>query len=121
MRLIDWQNARWSACAADAGARGIRKKPVAHQGVTVERIAESRTLMSKPKVLTPQAAHRMDTVGNKQAKTEIAMIKVAVPAMAVWIVDWSIQVHGGGGTSNDFGLTRFLCHGTHPSIGRWAG
>ena len=51
------------------------------------------------------AAHRMDTVGNKVAKTEIAMIKVAVPNMACQVVDWSIQAHGGGGTSNDFGLT----------------
>jgi acyl-CoA dehydrogenase len=81
-------------------------KPVAHQGVTVERIAESRIAIEQARLLTLQAAHRMDTVGNKQAKTEIAMIKVAVPAMAARIVDWSIQVHGGGGTSNDFGLTR---------------
>jgi acyl-CoA dehydrogenase len=47
----------------------------------------------------------MDTVGNKVAKAEIAMIKVAVPAMAEKVVDWAIQAHGGGGTSNDFGLT----------------
>ena len=47
----------------------------------------------------------MDTVGNKVAKTEIAMIKVAVPTMAGKVIDWAIQAHGGGGTSNDFGLT----------------
>ena len=81
-------------------------KPVAHQGVTVERIAESRIAIEQARLLTLHAAHRMDTVGNKVAKVEIAMIKVAVPAMALKVIDWSIQAHGGGGTSNDFGLTR---------------
>ena len=81
-------------------------KPVAQQGVTVERIAESRIAIEQARLLTLHAAHRMDSVGNKVAKVEIAMIKVAVPAMALKVVDWSIQAHGGGGTSNDFGLTR---------------
>ena len=81
-------------------------KPVAQQGVTVERIAESRIAIEQARLLTLHAAQRMDTVGNKVAKVEIAMIKVAVPAMALKVVDWSIQAHGGGGTSNDFGLTR---------------
>ena len=80
-------------------------KPLAQQGVTVERIAESRILIEQARLLTLHAAHRMDTVGNKVAKTDIAMIKVAVPAMACKVIDWAIQAHGGGGTSNDFGLS----------------
>ena len=48
---------------------------------------------------------RMDTVGDKVTRVEIAMIKVAVPNMAAKVIDWAIQAHGGGGTSNDFGLT----------------
>jgi acyl-CoA dehydrogenase len=80
-------------------------KPIAQQGVTIERVAEARIMIEQARLLTLNAAYRMDTVGNKAAKTEIAMIKVAVPNMACQVIDWSIQAHGGGGTSNDFGLT----------------
>jgi acyl-CoA dehydrogenase len=81
-------------------------KPIATQGVSVERIAECRIMIEQARLLTLNAAYRMDTVGNKVAKTEIAMIKVAVPNMAAKVIDWAIQMHGGGGTSNDFGLAR---------------
>ncbi|GGE06102.1 acyl-CoA dehydrogenase [Gemmobacter megaterium] len=78
-------------------------KKVADQGVTRERIANARILIDQCRLLTLHAAHRMDTVGNKVAKAEIAMIKVAVPNMACQVADWAIQVFGGGGTGNDFG------------------
>ena len=79
-------------------------KPIAQQGVTIERIAESRILIEQARLLTLNAAHRMDTVGNKVAKTDIAMIKVAVPKMACQVIDWTIQAFGGGGTNNDMGI-----------------
>ena len=79
-------------------------KTIAQQGVTIERIAESRILIEQARLLTLNAAHRMDAVGNKLAKSEIAMIKVAAPKMACQVIDWTIQAFGGGGTNNDFGV-----------------
>lgn len=79
-------------------------KPIAQQGVTIERIAESRILIEQARLLTLNAAYRMDTVGNKVAKADIAMIKVAAPKMACQVIDWTIQAFGGGGTNNDMGI-----------------
>ena len=78
-------------------------KSVADQGVTRERIANARIMIDQCRLLTLHAAHKMDTVGNKEARAEIAMIKIAAPTMACQIADWAIQACGGGGTGNDFG------------------
>jgi len=72
--------------------------------VTQERIAEARCKIDMARLLTLKAAWMMDTVGNKVAKTEIAMIKVVAPSMACEVIDWAMQVHGGGGVSGDFPL-----------------
>ena len=79
-------------------------KPIAEQTVTLERVAEARILIDSTRLLVLNAAHLMDSVGNKAAAKEIAMIKVAAPTMACRIIDWAIQAHGGGGVSSDFGL-----------------
>jgi acyl-CoA dehydrogenase len=104
MRLIGLAERALERMCRRAKSRVAFGKPVAEQGVTLERIAESRILIDQARLLTLNAAHLMDTVGNKAAKAEIAMIKVAAPNMACQVIDWAIQVHGGGGTSNDFGL-----------------
>ena len=81
-------------------------KPISEQSVTQERIAESRIMIDQCRLLTLFAAHKMDVHGNKEARKEIAMIKVAAPNMACQIIDWAIQAHGAGGVSNDFGLSK---------------
>jgi acyl-CoA dehydrogenase len=81
-------------------------RPVADQGVTRERIANARIMIDQTRFMVLNAAYMMDTVGNKAAAKEIAMIKVAAPNMACQVIDWAIQAHGGGGVSEDFGLAR---------------
>jgi acyl-CoA dehydrogenase len=79
-------------------------KPLATQGVWHERIAEARCAIDQARLLTLKAAYMMDTVGNKVAKTEIAMIKVVAPSVAQKVIDWAIQAYGGAGVSDDFPL-----------------
>jgi alkylation response protein AidB-like acyl-CoA dehydrogenase len=81
-------------------------KKVAEQSVWEQRIGEARTDIEMCRLLTLKAAYMMDTVGNKVAANEIAMIKVAAPRIACKIIDDAIQAHGGGGVTSDFGLAR---------------
>ncbi|MFE1955521.1 acyl-CoA dehydrogenase family protein [Streptomyces sp. NPDC059524] len=84
--------------------------PVAERANIQDWIAESRIEIDMARLLTLKAAHLMDTVGNKQARTEIAAIKVAAPNVALKVVDRAIQVHGGGGVSDDFPLASMYAH-----------
>jgi acyl-CoA dehydrogenase len=85
-------------------------RTVAEQGVTRERIAEARIMIDSARFLVLHAAWKMDKAGNKEARKEIAMIKVLAPNMACKVIDWAMQVHGGGGVSDDFGLANMYAH-----------
>ena len=85
-------------------------KAVSDRTVTQERIAESRIMIDSARLLVLKAAYMMDTVGNKIARTEIAMIKVLVPNMSGKVIDWAMQVHGAAGVSGDFPLAFMWAH-----------
>ncbi|WP_179401809.1 acyl-CoA dehydrogenase family protein [Burkholderia guangdongensis] len=104
MRLIGLAERALELMCRRAIARVAFGKTVAAQTVTQERIAEARCMIEQARLLTLKAAYMMDTVGNKIARAEIAMIKVVAPNMACQVIDWAMQVHGGGGVSDDFPL-----------------
>ena len=79
-------------------------KPIAEQSIWLERIANCRIMIDQARLLVLNAADKMDRLGNKAARREIAMIKVAAPAMLNYVVDWAIQAHGAAGVTTDFGL-----------------
>jgi acyl-CoA dehydrogenase len=101
MRLIGLSERMLERLCRRAAARVAFGRPVSEQTVTLERIAEARIMIEQTRLLTLKAAWMMDTVGNKEARQEIAMIKVAAPSMAQQVIDWTIQAFGGGGTNND--------------------
>ena len=104
MRLIGVAERSLEAMCARAKNRVAFGKSLSEQGVVMDAIARSRIDIEQARLLTLKAAYMMDTVGNKAARTEIAMIKVIAPQMACDVIDRAIQVHGGGGVSDDFGL-----------------
>jgi acyl-CoA dehydrogenase len=87
-------------------ARVAFGRPISEQSVWHERIAEARCMIDQARLLVLKAAYMMDTVGNKVARSEIAMIKVVVPNMTLQIIDWAIQAHGAAGVTSDFPLAR---------------
>ncbi|MGW2342460.1 acyl-CoA dehydrogenase family protein [Streptomyces sp. NPDC001661] len=93
-----------------AQSRTTFGSPVADRGNIQDWIAEARIEIDMARLLTLKAAYLMDTVGNKEARTEIAAIKVAAPNVALKVVDRAIQVHGGGGVSDDFPLASMYAH-----------
>jgi acyl-CoA dehydrogenase len=110
MRLVGAAERALEAMCRRVSKRVAFGKPLAEQGTIRADIAESRMDIEQARLLTMKTAHLMDTVGNKAARGEIAMIKVAVPRMALRVIDRAIQAHGAAGVSGDFGLASAWAH-----------
>jgi acyl-CoA dehydrogenase len=110
MRLVGVAERALEAMCQRVTRRVAFGKPLAEQTVTQERIAEARIAIEQARLLTLKAAWRMDTAGNKAARKEIAMIKVAAPNMALKVIDWAIQAHGAAGVGEDFPLAAAWAH-----------
>jgi acyl-CoA dehydrogenase len=110
MRAIGVAERALEAMCRRAVSRTTFGQPLATRGNIQDWIAESRIEIEMARLLTLKAAWMMDTVGNRHARTEIAAIKVAAPNVALKVLDRAIQVHGGGGVSDDFGLASAYAH-----------
>jgi acyl-CoA dehydrogenase len=104
MRLIGLAERALELLCRRAKARVAFGGPLADKGTIRADIAESRIEIEQARLLTMKAAYLMDTVGNRAARTEIAMIKVVAPNVALRVIDRAIQAHGGAGVSQDFPL-----------------
>ena len=104
MRLIGVAERSLEAMCERVLSRVAFGKPLAEQGVVRETIAQCRIDIEQARLLALMAADRMDKRGNKAARAEISMIKVAAPNMALAVIDRAIQAHGAAGVSPDFGL-----------------
>jgi acyl-CoA dehydrogenase len=110
MRAIGAAERALEAMCRRAVSRVTFGQPIAMRGNVQDWIAESRIDIEMARLLTLKAAWMMDTVGNRHARTEIAAIKVAAPNVALKVLDRAIQIHGGGGVSDDFGLASAYAH-----------
>jgi len=110
MRTIGAAERALELMCARAASRVTFGEPVAARANIQDWIAESRIEIDMARLLTLKAAWLMDTVGNKHARTEISAIKVAAPNVALKVIDRAIQVHGGGGVSDDFPLASMYAH-----------
>jgi acyl-CoA dehydrogenase len=110
MRSIGVAERALEAMCRRVRARVAFGKPIAEQGTIRADIAESRMEIEQARLLTMKAAHMMDTVGNKAARGELAMVKVIVPRMTQRVLDRAIQAHGGAGVSDDFPLAAAWAH-----------
>lgn len=106
MRCIGVAEKALQAMCQRAGSRTAFGQPLARLGGNFDAIADSRIEIEMVRLLTLQAAHKMDVAGNKVAASEIAQIKVAAPNMALRVIDRAIQLHGAAGVSQDFPLAR---------------
>jgi acyl-CoA dehydrogenase len=104
MRLIGQAERALEAMCRRVKSRVAFGKPIAEQGTILADIADSRIEIEQARLLTLRAAYMMDTVGNKRARAEIAMIKVVAPNLALRVIERAIQAHGGAGVSQDFEL-----------------
>ncbi|HZC96426.1 MAG TPA: acyl-CoA dehydrogenase family protein [Bradyrhizobium sp.] len=104
MRLIGLAERGLERMCRRALTRTALGARISDQSVTQERIAEARIMIEQARLLTLKAAWMMDKYGNKEARAEIAMIKVAAPNMACRVIDWAIQAFGGAGVTGDYGL-----------------
>jgi acyl-CoA dehydrogenase len=110
MRAIGMAERALELMCKRAQSRVTFGKPISENANVRDWIAEARIDIEMIRLLTLKAAHLMDTVGNKEARIEIAAIKVAAPNIALKIVDRAIQVHGGGGVTDDFPLAMAWAH-----------
>jgi len=110
MRLIGVAERALEAMCRRVQQRVAFGKTLAEQGTIRADIAESRMEIEQARLLTMKAAHLMDTVGNKSARGELAMVKVVVPRMALRVLDRAIQAHGAAGVCDDFPLAMMWAH-----------